>query len=97
MFLDNCKKEQHQSPVAFCSFDPVSGQQGAEVVVVVGAVVGAAVVPHRNLEEGPSERPIPLLHGTQAVCLLPLPWAVLATKVWESMGGTYLKPGIKIY
>ena len=64
----------------------MSAQQGAEVVVVVGA----AVVPHRNLEEGPSESPIPLLHGTQAVCLLPV--AVDTTSILESAGGTYLKP-----
>ena len=68
------------------------------VVVVVGEEVTG--VAHRNLEEGPSDRPIPLLHATQAVCLLPLPpWAVLvlATTFRESMGGTYLKPDIKIY
>ena len=81
-----CTKEQQQSPVAFCSFDPVSGQQGAEVVVV-GV---AAVVPHRNLEEGPSDRPIPRLQGTHAVCLLPL-WAVLATTTGESAGGDVFK------
>ena len=63
-------------------------QQGAEVVVVVGA----AVVPHRNLEEGPSDRPIPLLQGTQAVCLLPVLGAVVTTSILESAGGTYLKP-----
>ena len=76
------------TPVAFCSLDPLSVQQGAEVVVVVGA----AVVPHRNLEEGPSDRPIPLLQGTQAVCLLPVLGAVVTTSILESAGGTYLKP-----
>ena len=72
--------------MAFCSF-VLSVQQGATVVVVVGA----AVVPHRNLEEGPSERPTPLLQGTH--CLLPLlleDW--VTTSSLESAGGTYLKP-----
>ena len=54
-------------------------------------VVGAAEVPHRNLEEGPSERPIPLLQGTH--CLLPLlPEDWVTTSILESAGGTYLKP-----
>ena len=77
-----------RQPVAFCSFAPVSVQQGA-VVVVVGV---AAVVPHRNLEEGPSESPIPLLQGTHAVCLLPVPVPVDTTSILESAGGTYLNP-----
>ena len=59
------------------------------MVVVVGV---AAVVPHRNLAEGPSESPIPLLQGTHAVCLLPLPVPVDTTSILESAGGTYLKP-----
>ena len=65
----------------------MSEQQGAEV-----AELGAAVVGQRNLEEGPWDRPSPLLQGTQlCVCLLPA-LEDGAPEFSASAGGTYLKP-----
>ena len=58
----------------------MSEQQGAEV-----AELGAAVVGQRNLEEGPWDRPSPLLQGTQAA------------DPADPAGGTYWNPAIQAW